>query len=153
MEEQAISARRLQKSITKPLGEIGKGHNDDIISSYYNSRHHILFTAGGDFDKSCKQWLCNIVFHDGRWKLMDLDSGGLLDGSAGYKYTEPFMSPELAKAMFDENGKKVIYDEKMDILPHIDKCSNKIDVWGLGVVLYTLCSNQYGLIRKYVNVK
>ena len=57
-EDQAIRVRDIQKQKTKAVIEFKGAHKDKINSSTYDYDHSQLFTAGGDFDKSCKQFTC-----------------------------------------------------------------------------------------------
>ena len=57
-EDQAIRVRDIQKQKTKAVSEFKGAHKDKINSSTYDYVHSQLFTAGGDFDKSCKQFTC-----------------------------------------------------------------------------------------------
>ena len=90
----------------------------------------------------------NVVFHDGRWKICDFDGAAEFpNGGVGKKYTEAFCPVELAQVIFNNRGKKEVFDEQLYISPHLDSCSKTYDIWGFGCIVFTICSrpNQYSL--------
>jgi WD40 repeat protein len=57
IDQVAMKVKQMKKIIEKPIGEL-KGHHDKILDSTYDPVNHLLFTAGGDYDKTCRQWHC-----------------------------------------------------------------------------------------------